>query len=134
MPCSLHPLKSCERPACDIEVSGSPCPNYSALGNGEEEDGDSGKILLTICKMVLTDEPCIFLHENVRGFKSDILIEILDAKFQHCGTIEVDPSDSNVKTHSRPRILDVFRHKTKTEQMRPQVWVPYIHDPLRYVP
>jgi hypothetical protein len=76
-PCAKHPFRPCSRLRADVDFTGTPCPDYASLGLHANENGDSGKVLLIYARLILEDEPAIALHENVTGFKSAVLVELL---------------------------------------------------------
>jgi C-5 cytosine-specific DNA methylase len=111
-PCCIHPYIACERPKAQIETDGTPCVDWSTLGNQLGWNGPQFKILCATVRAVLDDDVPVFVHENVRDFDFlPAMLEALKEKYIHHASFITTASDSGVYAINRSRRVDVFIHK-----------------------
>ena len=111
-PCACHSFRACARTPADVDISGTPCIDYSARNRNKRGlDGPNAKIMLVWAKLLLADDVKVAIHENTPGFPIAAVIEILEEKYVHIPFEGVTPGHGGVRILSRPRRVDIFLHK-----------------------
>ena len=105
-PCSAHNGCWCPVARFDVDVSGSPCPPWSAANRSKHRRRrrhPSAMFLLVWCAMMRQQRPSLAVHENVYGIDIAIFREELgDAYDVHM--LPVRPSQASFGFVSRPRV------------------------------
>jgi site-specific DNA-cytosine methylase len=74
----MHPLSTCRYETPDVDMSGSPCQDWTRRSNNPQgRNGKRASLLITWCRIMAEGQPPIILHENVRTFDAKILDELM---------------------------------------------------------
>lgn len=103
-------------PPAIVDMSGSPCTDWSPIGLRKGEAGPTIPIYLTWARIQLENDTPVIIHENVRKFPVEQLKRVFGDKY-HIDSIETQPSDVGFGLLKRPRRYDVLTHKKKTERL-----------------
>ncbi len=117
-PCCLHGTW-CIPPACDVDVTGTPCQDFAPNGNRLGIHGPQWPVFLAWASVILAQHVPLVVHENVPQF----MVEALQALMQHqywVYTFLVDCEDVGFRLISRKRRFTVLYHRAKTQ---------VLHDP-----
>jgi site-specific DNA-cytosine methylase len=101
-------------PPAVVDMSGSPCTDWSIIGAMKGCSGPTIPIFLTWARIQLENDTAVIIHENVRRFPSDQLKKVLGHKY-HMYSIETEPADVGFGLLRRPRRYDVLIHKKKAQ-------------------
>ena len=109
--CCRHGV--CTEPHADASLAGSPCQFWSSFG-GKQGHYDGRLILLLCwCRQVRSHQYTWCLHENVKGFDTGLLSEMLGDLYI-LETIQVHPADMGWGSMvSRPRLYTILVHREK---------------------
>ena len=123
-PCFTHE-GCCAFPRIDSAVAGSPCIAWSRAGKRRGRKHPITGVLLAWCVWVLCAKPKVAIHENVIGFDTQILEELLGEYYfiQH---VRASPSHMGFPFIARRRIYSVLRLRTALR--RPPVDVQQVYD------
>jgi len=106
--CVQHPTQgSCACPATMLDISGSPCNQWSSAGKGLGERSPLTVLLMVWCLWVLIRKPLILIHENVVGFDVAILTQLLGGFYDHV-ILKVSPAHAGFPFVVRKRLYMVF--------------------------
>lgn len=112
VPCLTH-RAMCRRPEVDVDVTGTPCQDYSSMGLQRGIHGPQYFILVSWIRYLLHDQPPIVVHENVQLFPYDVLNSWTGHMYS-LHIIEADCASSGMYALSRRRSYAVLYHKEKT--------------------
>ena len=111
VPCLIHGWLCSVGPGdVDIDITGSPCQDYSACGNRGPRFGIFFAWILTVRFL----QPRILIHENVWNFPVGLLSEIL-ADMYELYVIWVDCFQSGMTALSRQRCYVILYHRRKVQ-------------------
>ena len=111
--CWQHPTQgSCACPTSMLDISGSPCNQWSKAGKCLGERSPLMVLLMVWCLWVLTMKPLVLIHENVVGFDVTILCQLLGGLYD-CRILTVSPKDSGFSFVTRTRLYMVFFFRGK---------------------
>ena len=124
----------CTSSPIDGEVAGSPCIAWSrASATRKGRNHPVTGLLLAWCAWVLFAKPKVAIHENVIGFDTNVLEELLGAQYfiQH---IRVSPSHMGFAFIGRPRVYSVLMLRTALRRRPPDLPQVYgrIVDAMQY--
>ena len=119
-PCVLYPLQACSMPQSDIDITGTPCKDYSRRGRQMGRQGPWAKVLLTWLKVHRTLETPVLMHENVSDFDGEVLDSCMSDMYDIITFDVVSPKDVGMTGLARPRRVHTLLHKLK---------VRVLHDP-----
>ena len=76
--CTMHPRSTCRYETPDVDMSGSPCQDWTRRShNPLGRKGKRASLLITWCRIMVESQPPIIFHENVRGFDGTILEQLM---------------------------------------------------------
>ena len=74
----MHPMSTCRYETPDVDMSGSPCQDWTRRShNPLGRKGKRASLLITWCRIMVESQPPIIFHENVRGFDGTILEQLM---------------------------------------------------------
>lgn len=101
----------------DLEVTGTPCQDYSPMGSRNGIFGKQFIIFITWVKVCKHQRPKIIVHENVPQFPVTLLHEYFsDDYWIFC--IETDAQDLGLYAMSRPRSYAIMYDKLQINVLR----------------
>lgn len=103
----------CPVPWPDIDVTGTPCQDWSGLGLKARGWGPQMKVFLMWCAIILAKAVPIVVHENVPQFPVSLLEAYLGQAY-HVFSFVGDCADMGFGHVSRKRRYTVMYHKLKT--------------------
>lgn len=102
-------------PKATVDMSGSPCTDYSILGDQQGRDGKTVNAFLTWAKVQSQNDTPLVIHENVPGFDVGLLKETLGHKY-FIFSIHVDPKDAGfMDVIYRKRRYDILVHRRRCQ-------------------
>lgn len=108
--CKAHGVR-CPKPRPNGDISGSCCQPWSRCGK-KKGWNDCRSILTLIWACVQAElQPDFLCHENVRGFDTTVLDQILGPRY-HIWHVRLRPSDFGWRLCSRDRIYSLCVRKT----------------------
>ena len=117
-PCECHPTRACPRTKIEMETTGTPCQDYSALNqNALKENGPHAKIMIMFARLCIEDDVAMVLHENTPFFKSLVLGKLLGGKYVHVPLGVLGPKLAGIDAFGRERQLDLFVSTNKLESL-----------------
>lgn len=103
----------------DIHVAGSPCTDWSSMGQQQKLSGPTAAAFLVWTRWMLDNEPTIIIHENVKRFPVRILVELFGASYS-VHSIELTPKEVGWPI-ARPRRYSLLLKKGRATLQRPLV-------------
>lgn len=100
-----------------ILAAGSPCVDFSTMGDLLGFNGQTALAFLVLMKLVLTSRPDVFLFENVRGFPISALQDILKHLYDSDETM-LCPSSWGFPV-KRDRRYALFRLRSSVQSVIP---------------
>ena len=98
----------CATPDSHIDVSGSPCQAWSRAAVARLGMRSPDMVLLLVwCLWVLTTKPFVVIFENVKGFPTQLLVQILGEFFEHV-VLDVAPRHAGFNFIRRARVYIIF--------------------------
>lgn len=104
----------CIAPACDLDVTGTPCQDWAPNGNRLGREGPQWKVFLAWVTVILAQQLPIVVHENVPQFDVNILFELLGHMYFICPLV-IDCESLGFRLISRKRRYTIMYHKAKTQ-------------------
>lgn len=83
----------------DLLIGGSPCQNFSSIGNGKGLEGEQSKLFFEYLRILKEYKPKYFILENVKMSKKNK--ELLDKFLDVCG---IEINSNLVSFQNRPRV------------------------------
>ncbi|CAE7319058.1 unnamed protein product, partial [Symbiodinium sp. CCMP2592] len=77
--CRCH--VACRPPPVTVDISGSPCQPWSKAGQKRRWTDGRSDLLLLWAALMLKHEPPVILHENVFGFPTSVLEDLMQEKY-----------------------------------------------------
>ena len=77
----------CHLPHTDVHVAGTTCVDHSTYGKCSGDEGKNVKFFLIWASMMKKLQPKIILHENVAGFGTTALSEVLGSLYVICPSV-----------------------------------------------
>ena len=85
--CAAHPGRLCHLLHADVHVAGTTCVDHSNYGTCSGDDGKNVKFFLIWAALMKKVKPYIILHENVAGFGTTALSEVLGNLYVICSSV-----------------------------------------------
>lgn len=95
-----------------MDISGSPCTDYSPVGSQHGIQGKTGKLLFGWLALMKTLGVSILVHENVKNFNIQHTLDILGEEDWSVVSLKFQPADAGYAGVSRPRRYDILYKKT----------------------
>ena len=102
----------CQIPAADMDVTGTPCQDFSGCGNGQADQGPQMAIFLLWCHIILSRQTAILVHENVPEFWEALLHQHLGQCYWIYSCV-MDCGEVGFRLMSRKRRYTIMYYKTK---------------------
>ena len=99
-------------PPCDAVIAGSPCQDWSRAGHMRGISGTRSLVFLTFCRLLMEDQPPWGILENVIGFDTNLLIDLIGGVYS-VYTLVVSPQDHGFNLVRRDRLYMVLVHRRK---------------------
>ncbi|CAE7832204.1 unnamed protein product [Symbiodinium sp. CCMP2592] len=108
--CRCH--VACRPPPVTVDISGSPCQPWSRAGQKRRWTDGRSDLLLLWAALMLKQEPPVILHENVSGFPTSVLEDLMQEKYviHH---LRVEPHHVGFTCVNRPRVYSVLVHRSR---------------------
>ena len=119
-PCARHG-QLCTLGAADLDITGTPCQDWSGLGLRSGVFGSRFSIFLGWVHWILFSQPPVVIHENVREFDPTVLARYLAHAYHIC-LIECDCAETGMYALSRRRSYAVLYHKLKVRVLTHPAW------------
>eukprot|EP00746_Dinoflagellata_sp_MGD_P070862 gnl/MRDRNA2_/MRDRNA2_28949_c0_seq1.p1 gnl/MRDRNA2_/MRDRNA2_28949_c0~~gnl/MRDRNA2_/MRDRNA2_28949_c0_seq1.p1 ORF type:complete len:478 (+),score=109.27 gnl/MRDRNA2_/MRDRNA2_28949_c0_seq1:84-1517(+) len=100
-------------PPSIVDMSGSPCTDWSMIGIQKGAEGKTAPIFLTWMQIQRENDTPVIIHENVRRFPVDQLKKVFGDKYD-IYSIDTCPADVGFGLLNRNRRYDVLLHKERT--------------------
>ena len=105
--------RHCWVPQVDVDMTGTPCQDFSQQGHREGPQGKQMWVFLAWVAAVLASDAAVVIHENVPQFWVELLVQHLGMKY-HIYSMLVDCNDMGFGLISRQRRYSILYHKLKT--------------------
>ena len=105
--------RHCWVPPVDVDMTGTPCQEFSQQGLREGPQGKQMWVFLAWVAAVLASDAAVVIHENVPQFWVELLVQHLGVKY-HIYSMLVDCNDFGFGLISRQRRYSILYHKLKT--------------------
>lgn len=102
----------CHIPASDVDVTGTPCQDFSGCGHGLADQGPQMAIFILWCHLMLSRQTAILVHENVPEFWESLLHAHLGHAYWIFSSV-MDCADLGFHLISRKRRYTIMYHKAK---------------------
>jgi site-specific DNA-cytosine methylase len=79
--CAAHTGQLCQLRHTDIHVAGTTCVDHSSYGSCSGDEGRNVKFFLIWAALMKKVQPKLILHENVAGFGTTALCEVLGSLY-----------------------------------------------------
>jgi hypothetical protein len=122
--CVGHGWRCCI-PAADIDVTGTPCQDFSGCGHGQADQGPQMVIFLLWCHLMLARQIPILVHENVPEFWETLLHANLGHAYWIFSSV-MDCADVGFHLISRRRRYTIMYHKDRC-RLRYNPVTLYVH-------
>ena len=112
----------CKLPMASVDVTGTPCRDWSPVGNRAGPQGPDWCVMLAWCQVMLCLAVPVIVHENVPQFWPQLLHDIFGHAY-HVTSMVVDCADAGFHLIARKRRYTIMYHKAKARVMCDPWWV-----------